>query len=123
MLSLVKITFKPIREVVIFECVYYPTIQELAESLKILVKLGQPAVLAWAEGVLFMHTSLSPTTDKIFSEFVNGRVYWPSVSYTLMPEYQSVVKVDALEIPVVNVSYNSVLREVAKWLKSRIKIK
>lgn len=118
---MVKIIFKPIREVIIFECVYYPSVQELVNSLKILVKLGQPAVLAWAEGVLFIHTSLAPTTIKeIFEEFVSGRVYWPSVSFTLMPEYKSVVKIDALEIPVINVSYNPVLREVAKWLKNRI---
>ena len=118
---MVKITYKPIKEVVIFECVYYPDLELFVRNLRVLIKIGQPVLLAWAEGVLFSHTSLTPTTDTVVSELMEGRIFWPSVAYTLMPEYKPVIKVDALEIHVVDVSLNPVLRQVALWLKKRVK--
>ncbi|MCS7386637.1 MAG: hypothetical protein NDF55_07905 [archaeon GB-1867-005] len=117
---MVKVIYKPIKEVVIFECVYYPNLELFTRNLRVLMRLGQPVLLAWAEGILFTHTSLSPATDKVVSELMEGRVFWPSVAYTVLPKYQPVIKVNALEIHVVDVSLNPVLREVAIWLKNRI---
>ncbi|MCS7363993.1 MAG: hypothetical protein NDF54_00955 [archaeon GB-1867-035] len=116
---MVKIVHKPIKEIVISECVFYPSIDVLVENLKVLMKLGQTRLLMWAEGILFTHSSLPPTTDRVVDELLNGRIFWLSLSYTLMPEYKPIIKVNALEIPIINVTFNPILREVARWLKER----
>lgn len=120
---MVKIVHKPIREIVVSECVFYPSVDVMIENLKVLMKMGQARLLMWAEGVLFTHSSLPPTTDRIVNELLNGRIFWLSLSYTLMPEYKPTIKINALEIPIINVSFNPILREVALWLKNRIQMK
>jgi hypothetical protein len=46
-------------------------------------------------------------------------MYWSDVMFALMPEYKPVIRVGTMDIPVVNVSPNSFLREVARWMKQR----
>jgi hypothetical protein len=50
-------------------------------------------------------------------EFLEGRIYWTDVVFALMSEYKSTIKVGTLEIPVINVSPNPLLREAAEWMK------
>jgi len=52
-------------------------------------------------------------------EFLEGRIYWTDVLFALMPEYEFSIKVGTLGIPVIDVSPNPILREAAKWMKSR----
>jgi hypothetical protein len=51
-------------------------------------------------------------------ELAKGRIYWTSVSFTLMSEYQDKILVEkGPEASVINVSSSPTLKDVAKWLK------
>ena len=118
---MVKITYRPFREIVIMDYTQYPKPEYLGLTLTASLQSGQSAALFWADGVVFLPMPLPIETETIAKEYLDGRIIWPSVIFAIMPSYQQVVKVGALEIPVIDVSPNSILRRVAKWLKARSK--
>ena len=118
---MVKFTHRGIKEVIILECDQYSTIDDLISNLALVMKSGQPVILQWAEGVLFMPLPLPPETDNLMDEYLKGRMYWTSVVFALMPEYEHVVKKDNIEIAVLNATSSSILCQAAKWLKNRAK--
>jgi len=114
---MVEIVCSPPKQLVILECTQYPSIEALSKTIATIIRVGQPLVLKWAEGVTFSYSLLPPTTDSLMKEFLEGRIYWTDVVFALMPEYKSTIKVGTLDIPVIDVSPNPVLREAAKWMK------
>jgi len=118
--GLVKITYEPYTEVVIKEYTYYPKPEALAATLAHCIQIGQPAVILWCEGVAFIPMALPPDTETVAKEYLAGRIIWSSVIFTLMPNYQQAIKVGGIEVPIVDVSPNETLRQVALWLKERV---
>ncbi len=114
---MVEIVCSPPSQLVILECTKYPSVEALSNTMAILVRVGQPQILKWAEGVTFSYSLLPPTTDSLMKEFLEGRIYWTDVLFALMPAYKSTIKVGTLDIPVVDVSPNPLLREAAEWMK------
>lgn len=112
-----EILFKPVKELVIMECVRYPSKEALANSLAFLLRTGQPIALDWAEGVVFFGMPLPPTTDALVKDYMEGRIYWPSVMFALMPTYQAAISIGTLDVPVIDMSPNPTMRTVAGWLK------
>jgi hypothetical protein len=119
---MVKVTFKPWDEIVIHE-----EIQLSYEDLVKRMSLGvQPGGLApplrWAAGVLFVNEGM-PATDEIVREQLQGKIHWSVVTWALMPEYKNVIPIQDIsaKIPVINVSDNKILVEVAGALKATIK--
>ena len=117
---MVEIVCSPPKQLVILECTQYPSIEALSKTIATLIRVGQPLVLKWAEGVTFAYTFLPPATDSLMKEFLEGRIYWTDVVFALMPEYEFSIKVGTLDIPVIDVSPNPILREAAKWMKSGV---
>jgi hypothetical protein len=117
---MVEIIFQPIKEIVIMEHVSYPSPEKLALNLAVLIRAGQMAVLHWAEGIVFVHFPLPTATELLMKHFLDGRVYWSSVAYAPMPSYKQIVKVDSMEIPVIDVTANPNLRKVALWLREKL---
>jgi len=113
----VEIVCSPPKQLVILECTQYPSIETLSQTIATIIRVGQPLVLKWAEGVTFSYSLLPPTTDSLMKEFLEGRIYWTDVVFALMPEYKSTIKVGTLDIPVIDVSPNPLLREAAEWMK------
>jgi hypothetical protein len=114
---MVEIVCSPPKQLVILECTQYPSIEALSKTMATIIRVGQPLVLKWAEGVTFSYSLLPPTTDSLMKEFLEGHVYWTDVVFALMPEYRSTIKVGTLDIPVIDVSPNPVLREAAEWMR------
>ncbi len=114
---MVEIVCSPPKQLVILDCTQYPSIEALSKTIAIIIRVGQPLVLKWAEGVTFSYSLLPPTTDSLMKEFLEGRVYWSDVVFSLMPKYQSTIKVGTLDIPVIDVTPNPILREAAEWMK------
>jgi hypothetical protein len=114
---MVEIVCSPPKQLVILECTQYPSIEALSKTVATIILVGQPVVLKWAEGVAFSYSLLPPTTDSLMKEFLEGRVYWTDLVFALMPEYKSTIKVGTLDIPVIDVSPNPILREAAEWMK------
>lgn len=113
---MVEIIYRPIQQIIILECIKYKSPSELLQSL--VLAPGQPVILFWAEDVLFLPTPISPSMEFFAEELAKGRIYWTSVSFTLMPVYQDKILTEkGPEANVINVSSSPTLREVAKWLK------
>lgn len=119
MKAVVKISHMPAKELVILEMVEYG-IQELAETCALLIEAGRPVILNWAEGIAFHHQPLPFNTKELMKDRMRGRIYWASVIYSEMPEYQQALKVGTRDIPVV-ATPNPVLKQVARWLKGQLK--
>ncbi|UCD26328.1 MAG: hypothetical protein JSV75_05380 [Candidatus Bathyarchaeota archaeon] len=114
---MVEIVCSPPEQLVILECTQYPSMEALARTIATIIRVGQPLVLKWAEGATFSYSLLPPSTDSLMKEFLEGRIYWTDVVFALMPEYKPTIKVGTLDIPVIDVSPNPILREAAKWMK------
>jgi len=115
---MVEIVCRAPKKLVILECTQYPSIEALSKTIGTLISTGQPIILKWAEGVVLSYSLLPPTTDSLMKEFLEGRIYWADVVFALMPEYKPTVRVGTLDIPVIDVTPNPVLREAAKWMKA-----
>jgi hypothetical protein len=113
---MVEILYEPAKQLIIMEAAQY-SLQEFTEILGAIIKAGQPFVLNWAEGVVFIRVPLSPTTKDLIKEFLEGRIYWSNVTFALMPQYRPTIKAMGYEIPVINVTPNIIMVEAAKWLK------
>jgi hypothetical protein len=116
---MVEIVCRPPKEVIFLECTKYPSVEALSATIGTIIMTGQPIVLKWTEGVVFFYSDLPPTTDALVKEYLQGRVYWTDVIYATMPEYKSTIRVATLDIPVIDVTPNSTLRDIAKWMKKQ----
>jgi len=116
---MVEIVCESPKQLIILECTRYPTIDALARVIAVVISAGESVILKWAEGVAFMYTHLQPTTEDLLNELLKGRVYWTEVYFAEMPEYKQTIRVSTLDIPVIDVSPNPLLREAAKWMKKQ----
>jgi hypothetical protein len=112
----VKIMYKPAKEVVILDYFQFSK-DNLNQMFARLIHAGLPVMANWAEGILFLYFPLVPDTNDLMENYLKGRIFWSSVSFTLMPKYTPSIKLSGLEIPVMNVSEHPILQESAKWLK------
>ncbi len=116
---MVQVTYRPIKEIVILDYVKFPTAQELVKNM--IIPPGAPAVLYWAEGVVFLPFPLNPNNEKIVEELIEGRGYWMIVSFAPMPTYNSMISAEkGPEALVINVSRSKTLSSVARWLKEML---
>ena len=92
---------------------------ELTESQALGVQIGGIAPhLFWVDGILLRFSGIAQT-ETIIKEILKGNVHWDGVSFALMPDYKrQVVLENNIVIPIVNVSENKGLKEVAKFLKT-----
>ena len=111
-----KISYKPVEELVILEMVEYH-IEDLAQTGALFLDIGRPIILNWAEGVAFHHMPLPFNTKELLKERKQGKIYWASCIYAAMPDYRSSLKIGARDIPVVKTP-NPLLQQVAVWIKN-----
>jgi hypothetical protein len=116
----IEITFQPVKKIVILECAEFST-EEFFRRVELMARSGHPVALNWAEGITFLAISYHPENDSIIEQALKGTIYLASVLFSSMPEYQSIKKIGALEIPIINQTSIPYLRQVAIWLKKRIK--
>ena len=116
---MVDVVCSPPKQLVILECTRYPSLDALAKVIAVVISSGETVILKWADGVAFMYTFLQPTTDELVSELLKGRVYWSEVYYAEMPEYKQSIRVGTLDVPVLDMSPNPLLKEAARWLKKQ----
>lgn len=110
-----KFTYMPAEELVILEMVEY-TLEEIAQTSALIQETGRPIILNWAEGIVFHHSPLPFNTKELLKERKNGRIYWASVIFALMPNYVPTLKIGPRDIPVV-ATPNSLLKRAAKWIR------
>jgi len=117
---MIKITYRPPRELIILDLAEYP-LDKFSDMIIALRGAGHDVIPNWAEGILFIASPLAMKSEGMAKEILEGRLYWSNVSYAFMPEYKSVVRVSTYEYPVMDLSSNPFMREVAEWLKKQSK--
>ncbi len=95
---MVEIAHEPLKRVVVRELVKYDNPQQLVNSLAIIMKMGQPILLNWCEGVVFVSQPIPPPE---------------------MPEEYN-VKAGNMEMPVIDVSRSPLSQEIGRFLKSHM---
>lgn len=113
---MIEIICRPPKKLIILECTRYPSVQALSKVVGVIISTGESVVLKWAEGVVFSYAPVTPSTDLLIDEYVNGNVYWSDVVYAIMPEYKQTIRVGTFDIPIIDVSPNPSLSEAAKWM-------
>ncbi len=110
-----KFTYMPVKELVILEMVEY-TLEELVQTSALIQDTGRPVILNWAEGVAFHHSPLPFNTKELLKERKEGRIYWASVIFAVMPQHVPTLKIGPRDIPVV-ATPNPLLKRAARWIK------
>jgi len=117
-----KITYEPFKEIIVKDYLKFEKLDDLIYAFAQLRGLGQPVSLNWAEGVVFVHSVMPPTTDELVEEYLKGRLYYVGVSFALMDKYEHFAKYETpqgeVAVPIINVSSSQILSELAKWLKN-----
>lgn len=114
-----EIICNPPKQLIILECTHYPSLDSLARVVGTIISAGESVILKWAEGVVFSYTPVAPSTDMLVDEYIKGKVYWSDVVFAIMPEYKQLIRISTLDIPVIDVSPNPSLSEIARWMKKR----
>jgi len=118
---MVEIEFKPLRKVVIHE--------EIEHELNYLVRLrvlglqkqslAQP--LSWAEGIVFSR-NLMPINDDLIKQWLDGVLHFQAIEWARMPKYRKEIKHRGITIPVIDMSDNPTIIDLARALKNRKKV-
>jgi hypothetical protein len=116
----IEIMFQPTKKIVILECAGFSS-EEFFKRVELMARSGHPVALNWAEGIVFLAIPYHSESDAIIEQALKGTMYLASVLFSSMPEYQSIKKIGALEVPIIDQTSITYLRQVAKWLKKRIK--
>ena len=118
--SEVNVSYLPFKEIVIMEKTFFNTPEDIARFTSVIAG-GKLAGLYWVEGVVFLYFPLPASTTAVAKELLeNRKVYWTFVGYTFMPKYaQTIVTKEKMIVPVVDISSDPVLRQVAQWLKEQ----
>ena len=116
----VAVKYEPFQEIIIMEKTFFSTPEEIARFTSIIAG-GKLAGLYWVDGVVFLYFPLPASTTPVAKALIeNGRVYWTFVGYSFMPKYEPTIETkEKMIIPVVNISSDSVLKQVAQWLKEQ----
>ena len=115
-MSMVEIAHEPLKKVVVRELVRYDNAQQLVGSLAIIMKMGQPILLNWCEGMVFVSQPIPP--PEMPEEYAKGELYIASISYAPMPEFSHNVHSGNTEMPVIDVSRSPLSQEIGRFLKS-----
>ena len=115
-----KITFQPTKNIIILELAEFSS-KDFFKRVELMARSGHPVALNWAEGIVFLAIPYHPESDAIIEQALKGTVYLASVLFSSMPEYQSIKKIGAREVPIIDQTSIPYLRQVAIWLKKRIK--
>lgn len=116
--QMVEIAHEPLKKIVVRELVKYDTPQQLVNALSFIMKMGQPVLLTWAEGMVFVSQPIPPSDMP--EEYARGELYIASISYSPMSDFVHNVKSGNVEMPVIDVSRSPLSQELAKFLKSKL---
>ena len=116
----ISIKYEPFKEIAIMEKTHFATPEELARFTSVIAG-GKLAGLYWVDGVVFLYFPLPASTTVVAKELLeSGKVYWTFVGYSLMPKYQPTIETkEKMIVPVVDISADPVLKQVANWLKEQ----
>jgi hypothetical protein len=116
----VNIKSESFKEIVIMEHTRFQTVDDLARFANISAG-GRTTGIYWANGVAFVYYPLPTSTNVAAKALVEEkRVFWPFLSYALMPEYRLLIETkERIIVPVINMSTSPLFQKIAQWLKDQ----
>jgi hypothetical protein len=117
---MVKITYAPIKEIVVHEVVSVGY-EDLLRS-RITPAGNMP--LYWCDGILFSFNSM-PMSKELVRDYLDGTIHWMEVHYCPMKGYEEVLSLNdeqykaTMHIRVLDTSKSALHAEFIKWLKSK----
>ncbi len=111
----IKIEYTPINHIQIMD-VTQLSLTELAKRVQAMTQLGRPTMLNWAEGIAFLSIPMHFDSDDLVKKYLEGEIVLQNVTYALMPDYKTTIKVQTFDVYVLNQTPSKVLRAIAKWL-------
>ncbi len=115
---MVEIVHEPLQKIIVRETIKYEAAAQLVQALSFIMRMGQPILLTWADGIVFVTQPIPP--PEMPEEYAKGNLYVASISFAPMSDYASTVKSGNVEMPVIDVSRSPVSLELAKFLKSKL---
>ncbi len=113
---MVSIIHAPPQEIVVTGLTSFTSQANLASMIAFVMNVSsQPMALYWAEGVVFLADFVEP--EALPEEYVKGRIYASNVSHAPMVKYNNFIRVGNMEVPVIDVSSNIALRDLARWIR------
>ena len=116
---MVKITFAPIKELVVHEALKV----DYEDLLRERITPSGNAPLCWCNGVLFSFNSV-PFTKAIVEDYMLGKIHWAEVHYADFKNYSPVLELNdphynaTQKIRAIDTSRSELHKEFIKWLKS-----
>ncbi len=116
----INVSYEPFKEIVIMEKTRFNTPEDIARFTSVIAG-GKLAGLYWVEGIVFLYFPLTASTTAVAKELLEKhKVYWTFVGYAPMPKYiQTIETKEKMIVPVVDISSDPILKEVALWLRKQ----
>jgi hypothetical protein len=116
----VAVKYEPFKEITIMEKTHFNTPEEMARFTSVIAG-GKLAGLYWVDGVVFLYFPLPASNAAIAKALLeSGKVYWTFLGYSLMPKYAPTIETkEKMIVPVVDISSDAVLKQVAQWIKEQ----
>jgi hypothetical protein len=117
---MVKISFSPIKELVVHEVVKV----NYDDMLRGRITPAGNMPLYWCDGILFSFNSM-PMTRDLVREYMQGTIHWMEVHYCKLDKYQEILDLNdesykaLMHIRVLDTSKSALHSEFIKWLKSQ----
>src|SRR6266705_237100 len=112
---MVSIIHAPPQEIVVTGLTSFNSQQNLASMIAFVMNVsGHAMALYWAEGVVFLADFVEP--EALPDEYVKGKIYASNVSQDPMAKYNNLIRVGNMEVPVIDVSSNIALRDLAQCI-------
>jgi hypothetical protein len=114
-----EVAIEPWKKLVIHEVIEYA----FDDLVKIVLSQARAAgggisSMNWCNGVVFQHT-VFPDTDSVVQEKLKGVIHYSSVVFAPKEKYERQIVRDAGTLNLVDVSANSIFRDLADVLKKR----
>ncbi|MGI0021156.1 MAG: hypothetical protein ACREAY_11870 [Nitrososphaera sp.] len=114
-----EVTIEPWKKLVVHEVIEY----NFENLVKIVLSQARAAgggisSMNWCNGMVFQHT-VFPDTDSTVQEKLKGTIHYSSVVFAIKENFERQVVKDTGTLNLVDVSANSIFRELAEVLKKR----
>lgn len=114
---MVKVTFRPWKEIVVHETVKYDSLEKFIELKTTGLPKGIPIEpLLWADGVLFTRVLMGSTAD-VVKDMLQGTLHFLSVEYVPMQKYQKSITHGETTLNIIDVTKTEPFRDMVKALK------
>lgn len=117
---MVQIRLEPWKEIIFHDAQQLP-LKELLHLQAMSIELAQTVTpLTWVDGVIY-NTAPMLDSEELGLEQMDGKVHFSSLFFSFMPNYSGSVRSGRIDIPVLDLSYNTIAKAIASWVKDNFK--